>query len=106
MQQRAGQVADERQAHKSMYRGVSWSKSSSKWVATVYTKAADGRPKSHHAGFHATEVEAAQAHNRLARQLLPAGALHLNDVPDGPEPPAVVPSVPQSQHRGVSWHDS
>jgi hypothetical protein len=45
------------------------------------------RRKYLYGGLHSTEVDAAQAYNRLVRQLLPPGA-HLNDVPEGPEPPA------------------
>ena len=72
----------------SQHRGVSWVKSSSRWVAQITV---DG--KQLHLGYFAAEEEAAKAYREAGAAIAQGG----------PIPTAPARAEPSSQHRGVSW---
>ena len=59
----------------SIYKGVSFIKTSGKWKAFLRVQG-----KTHFLGYHSTEVEAARAYNKAAYELLPEDAL-INNCP-------------------------
>jgi hypothetical protein len=70
----------------SNFRGVSFHKRLNRWHAYCRDPSAPFSKRQRYIGVYRTEIEAAQAYNRVARELLGSAAV-LNQIPDDPPPP-------------------
>lgn len=85
----------------SAYRGVIWSSKHSKWVAQVHCKQSDGSRASATAGYHDSELAAAQAYNLRAQQVLGDEA-QLNNLRHHATERVLPPKI-RHGYRGVTW---